>query len=300
MTPNWYRNDEKNLFFSLCLCAVTAPSLALDVPNQSQLDSNIQHTRYNAEDVVSITAYIGMASHIVLDADETVVAKHVGFQDGWSVDVEKNNLFIKPIAVKGQTVNAKGEPVERVVQPNPAQWKTNFLLVTNKRNYTFLLTVGTGTRGTRQNTFRLTFNYPLPTPTKQTVAATQQKTSLEKAREKPVQPKNWDYLMQVGKKSTQIAPIKAFDDGRFTYMTFAQNSEIPAIFIVDENDDETLVNSHVNPRDPNTLVVQRIARQWVLRLNQSVVGVTNQRFNTVRVNNQTGSTLQGVERQVTQ
>ncbi|GAL10944.1 outer membrane and periplasm component of type IV secretion of T-DNA complex [Vibrio astriarenae] len=106
--------------------------------------------------------------------------------------------------------------------------------------------------------------------------------------------------MQVGKHSRSIAPARAFDDGRFTYFTFAQNSEIPAIFIVTDSGEETLMNSHISAGDLNTIVVQRIAPQFVFRLGASVVGVTNQAFDTVWVDTQSGSTIKAVERRVKQ
>ncbi|PSU67905.1 P-type conjugative transfer protein VirB9 [Photobacterium phosphoreum] len=288
----------KITLLSLCLCTLAANSYALDVPNQSSFDSNIQFTRFNNDNVVALTAYEGMITHLILAPDEVVIAKPVGFEDGWSVETQANHVFIKPIAVKGTTTNAEGNPIETVVQPNAKQWQTNLTLVTNKRSYAFLLTLGTGQKGRVQNTFRLTFDYSAPTPPKAVTTAISKQKALVDAKKVAISPKNWQYAMQVGDNSANIAPIKAMDDGRFTYLTFAPNSEIPAIFISDEAGKESLVNTHISPDALNTVVIQRVAQQWVLRLDKAVVGVTNNGLNTVPVNTQNGTSLSTLKRTV--
>lgn len=290
----------KKSFISLCLIAMTAPVMALDIPRHSPLDTNIQYTHYQNNNVVAITAFIGMATHIVFDAGETIEQVRTGFSDGWETDPIGHHLFLKPKSATGKETyfDAEGKEViqETVITPTPWQWKTNLLVVTNKRNYTFLLSLGSGNKGQRQNTYRLTFDYPEEVAKQKALQA--EKTKLAQKLIPEVLPKNWDYMMQVGKQSRNIAPTSAFDDGRFTYLSFAQNSEIPAIFIVTENGQETLINSHINPDKPNTLVIQRIAKQLVLRLDKSVVGITNQAFDTLAVDNQSGATVNGVKRTV--
>ncbi|HHP0489072.1 TPA: P-type conjugative transfer protein VirB9, partial [Vibrio harveyi] len=60
----------KTLLLIGCLFAVSSSCFALDVPDQSRRDSNIQSTDYHNDDVVAITAYIGMSTHIVFSPDE--------------------------------------------------------------------------------------------------------------------------------------------------------------------------------------------------------------------------------------
>lgn len=283
---------------ALYLSLAALPTLALDIPDTSRRDSNIQSTDYHHDDVVAITAYIGMSTHIVFGDDEEI--KHVfsGFADGWETTPKGNHLFIKAVSAKGtQTyTDEEGNEVkeEITITPTAKDWTTNLNVVTNKRNYTFALNLGTGITGKRKNTYRLTFRYPEEEAKRQALASEQ--AQLRQKLTPDVNAKNWKYVMQVGKHSRSIAPIKAFDDGRFTYFTFAQNSDIPAIFIVTETGQETLINSHISAHDPDTLVVQRIARQWVFRLDNAVVGVTNQAFDTLSVDTTTGTTVKGVTR----
>lgn len=288
----------KTPLFALCLCMASLPVFALDIPDQSHRDSNIQATDYRHDDVVAITAYIGMSTHIVFSPDEEIEHVFTGFADGWETTPKGNHLFIKAISAKGTQsyFDEEGQEVkeEITITPTVRDWKTNLNVVTNKRNYSFALNLGYGAKGKRQNTYRLTFAYPEEEAKRKELAFEQSKLSQQLTPE--VNAKNWNYVMQVGKNSRSIAPIKAFDDGRFTYLTFAQNSEIPAIFIVTETGQETLINSHISAHDPDTIVVQRISKQWVLRLDNAVVGVTNQAFDTLSVDTRSGTTVKGVTR----
>ena len=290
----------KNMFLIACLCAIPLPVLALDVPDHSRRDSNIQATDYHHNDVVEITAYIGMSTHIVFSSDEDIQYVFTGFDSGWQTTPKGNHLFLKAISTTGKQsyLNEDGEEVieDVSISPNVREWRTNLNVVTNKRNYAFILNLGYGAKGKRKNTYRLTFAYPEEDAKRKALEIEQSK--LREKLTPEVNAKNWDYVMQVGDKSRSIAPIKAFDDGRFTYLSFAQNSEIPAMFIVTETGQETLINSHISAHSPDTIVIQRISKQLVLRLDSAVVGVTNQAFDTISVDTLSGSTVKGVQRMI--
>lgn len=293
--------------FWLLSSFVLTPCFALDIPTQSPLDSNIQYSDYQANNVVEITAYIGMATHIVFDKDEKVELVRSGFSEGWEFEQSANHLFLKAKSIVGTetVIDRSGQEViqEISIPPNIKDWKTNLIVVTNKRNYSFLLSLADGDKGRRQNTYRLSFQYPTEKVVQDKVAATKalEKEKLVKAKVAAVsaiETKNWKYVQQVGKNSRNIAPYRAWDNGRFTYLSFKKNSEIPAIFMVSETGQETLVNINIDINHPDTVIIQRIAKQFVLRLDDSVVGITNQGFNTLSVDNSTGTTINNVVREV--
>ena len=286
---------------------VLTPCFALDIPVQSPLDSNIQYSDYQADNVVEITAYIGMATHIVFDKDEKVELVRSGFSEGWEFEQSANNLFLKARSITStETVTDRsGQEVthDLVVPPTLKEWQTNLIVVTSKRNYSFILTLGGGEKGRRQNTYRLSFEYPTEKVAQDTVIAAKatEKAKLAKAKidtASQIEVKNWKYVQQVGKDSRNIAPYRAWDNGRFTFLSFKKNSEIPAIFMVSETGQETLVNINIDINHPDTVIIQRIAKQFVLRLDDSVVGITNQGFNTLSVDNSTGTTINNVVREV--
>jgi len=280
------------------LLLATPSGFCLDIPDRSPRDTHIQSTDYRADDVVALTAYTGMSTHIVFAPDEKIEHVFAGFADGWQTTPKGHHLFLKAISTTATETrfDADGKEVQKeiVVSPNARAWKTNLNVVTDKHNYSFALNLGVGAKGRRQNTYRLTFRYPEEVAKRQAMAL--KRAQLRQKLTPTVHPKNWDYLMQVGKNARNIAPMAAFDDGRFTYLRFAQNSELPAIFIETETGQETLVNAHISAERPDTLVMQRIAKQWVLRLGQAVVGVTNQAFDTLAVDNRSGTTVRGVQR----
>ena len=63
-----------------------------------------------------------------------------------------------------------------------------------------------------------------------------------------------------------------FDDGHATYFAFRQGEDYPAIFAVDADGGEAVVNSHM--RD-GYVVVDRIARGFVLRQGGEVTRIFN-------------------------
>ncbi|AAW88283.1 channel protein VirB9 (plasmid) [Aliivibrio fischeri ES114] len=290
----------------LLSCFVFTPCFALNIPVQSPLDSNIQYSTYQANNVVEVTAYIGMASHIVFDKSEKIELVQSGFSEGWEFIKNGNHLFIKARSVPStETITDHlGNVTTKEIFITPSkEWETNLIVVTSKRNYTFLLTLGKGDKGRRQNTYRLSFQYPEEKAVQDKIVAdiAVEKTKLAKAKidtHSEPEIRNWKYVQQVGKNSRNIAPYRAWDNGRFTYLSFKKNSEIPAIFMVSETGQETLVNINIDINDPDTVIIQRIAKQFVLRLDDSVVGITNKGFNTLNVNNDTGSTIKNVVREV--
>ena len=110
------------------------------------------------------------------------------------------------------------------------------------------------------------------------------------------EPRNWNYSMQIGDASANIAPTMAYDDGRFTYLKFPNNRDFPSAFLVAADKTESLVNSHIDPAVPDTLVLQRVSREMVLRLGNAVVGIYNDSFDPDGIPAEQGTTVPGVKR----
>lgn len=106
---------------------------------------------------------------------------------------------------------------------------------------------------------------------------------------------NADYSIAVGRASEDIVPQLVFDDGRFTYLQFPNNREIPAAFQVNADGSESLVNLRM---EHDYLVVDRVSRRLVLRLGQAVVSVVNESFDLDGRPPVAGTTAAGVERVV--
>ena len=90
---------------------------------------------------------------------------------------------------------------------------------------------------------------------------------------------NSSYSIAEGEGSDDIVPTLVFDDGRFTYLRFPGNREIPAVFHVLGDGSETLVNTRM---EDDLLVVDRVSRRLMLRAGSAVVGIWNDAFDLRR------------------
>ena len=105
---------------------------------------------------------------------------------------------------------------------------------------------------------------------------------------------NASYSLAIGKRSDDIVPTAVFDDGLFTYLRLPGNREIPAVFHVAADGQETLTNTRM---EADLLVVDRVSRSMRLRLGDQVVSVINEAFDLEgRSVNKPGVTVDGVER----
>jgi type IV secretion system protein VirB9 len=104
---------------------------------------------------------------------------------------------------------------------------------------------------------------------------------------------NTNYSIAEGTGSQDIVPTLIFDDGRFTYLRFPGNREVPAVFHVLGDGSETLVNARM---EDDLLVVDRVSRRLMLRAGSAVVGVWNEAFDLDGAPPGGGTTVPGVQR----
>ncbi|EWS62642.1 Type IV secretion system protein virB9 precursor [Hydrogenophaga sp. T4] len=103
---------------------------------------------------------------------------------------------------------------------------------------------------------------------------TPQQVVVERLQAKPAV-MNIQYSLAEGDGSQDIVPTLVYDDGRFTYLRFPGNREVPAVFHVLGDGSETLVNARM---EDDLLVVDRVSRQLMLRAGTAVVGIWNEAF----------------------
>jgi type IV secretion system protein VirB9 len=72
----------------------------------------------------------------------------------------------------------------------------------------------------------------------------------------------------------EIAPIRIFDDGEFTYFQFRnKNAEVPAFYTVDRQGNESIINYRTRG---DYIVVERVADKYTLRHGTDIVCVFNE------------------------
>lgn len=256
---------------------------ALSIPKTSIFDKRIAYAVYNANDVFQVNAKNGYVSVLEFGLDERIINTATGFAQGWDLIEKDNLLFIKPKAYKTQLVQQDGNNIgenqtsqEFVVDPNPNDWKTNLIVITNLNTYVFDLKLVTKNSNT---TYKLSFSYPQKElKTAKEFLEAQEQESIRTDLNKNTIPRNWDFYMKVNKGSEDISPNFAYDDGVFTYLGFDNTKTFPAVFMY-ENGKESILNTHIK-KDGNydVLVIQKIAKQILLRSGDKVVGIFNRGY----------------------
>lgn len=270
---------------TLLLIALLVPTLTLAeiTPPQGVLDPRVRVVDYSPLNVIKLVTFFGVSTHVQFADGETIKDVAIGDDLAWKVISRGNHLFLKP-----QAVNAD----------------TNVTVVTDKRTYQFALVVQA--RPAKDSTawldpnlvYSLSFNYPDDEAAK--LAASSKKDAL-KAALKEVKTKlsdaskegqNFDYWVA---GSDEISPTSARDDGRFIFLTFSNNRDMPAVYSVDNAGNEALINTNVI--DGNTIVVQRLVAKLILRKGAAVASVVNKSFNLDSgIDNTSGTVAPDVER----
>jgi P-type conjugative transfer protein VirB9 len=281
----------------LGLLVATGNAIALDVPEGSSADGRVKQIAYNEHDVVAVYSYPGIATQVVLGDGEGVLDMATGFSDGWELVSRRNIIYIKPKSLEVQGDASTGSSF---VEPEPGKWDTNLIVTTARRTYVFqlfLLASRTASKKLEYDprmAFRIQFTYPQAVAAQVAAAQARAVTADRLTAANPV--RNLNYTMKAARKSAAIAPTAAYDDGRFTYLEFPPNGELPNVYLVDEDKRESLVNTHMSG---DTLVIHRVAPKLMLRLGKQAVVVFNESYDPAGVASASGTTVPGVKRVLT-
>ena len=267
----------------LLLVMVLLPVLANAeiVPEKSPYDSRMRVIAYNRMDVVKLSTFYGVSTHVEFGENELIRDVAIGDDQAWSIVPRGNHLFIKPKATKADT---------------------NVTVVTDKHVYNFALVVqprsvkDTSAWKDPNLVYGVSFRYPeqeaakLAAEQAEKAKAIAEKRRLDQMKDKlakatkdgvdaagnqvkPLNTPNYNYWMA---GSTEISPTAARDDGRFTYLSFSNNRDMPAVYSVDAFGGEALINTSV---EGNTIIIHRVVPKLRLRKGAAVVCIRNDSFN---------------------
>ncbi|WP_165905052.1 P-type conjugative transfer protein VirB9 [Parashewanella curva] len=245
-------------FSGMTLMLFSSTSFAIETPHIGHFDRRVRHINFNPQQVVKLVGHYGFATDIAFGSGESIKQIAMGDSAAWSVTPVDNHIFIKPKA---------------------QQAITNMTVLTNRHVYQFELNASllknTYQATSRSMMFAIDFIYPDDLKAQLHLQNQQQLLDDQLNRHITPQVNNQNYFYK-GNKA--ILPVTAFDDGRFTYLKFNPKQDLPAAYTVNSDNSESLVNSHINPDFPNTIVIRRVVRRLVLRQGQLVLCLFNQSF----------------------
>jgi type IV secretion system protein VirB9 len=224
--------------------------LAVQLPRVISSEKRFRAFVYSPNEVYRYIGHYLSQSYIEFEEGEKVQTISMGDTSSWQTVVMDNKLFLKPVLSFANT---------------------NMTVMTSKRTYHFELDAVEAASVMEDDVlFYVKFMYPETVDKNIVILNTNKKRSdLPDLRNLDLY--NFDYEFS---GSENIAPTKVFDDGEFTYMEFGNrdNYELPAVYTVDSNGYEALVNYRIVE---NYLVIEQVASQLTLRSGSDIICIYN-------------------------
>ena len=237
------------LFLSIMTLTGSEANAASD-SRSLPVDHRVHVISYQPDQVYRMDGHYRYQSAIEFEADEEIRTISMGDSTAWLINPSGNRLFLKPVEQDATT---------------------NMTLLTNKRVYLFELHAREAADINDANmVFIMRFIYnnrgdefgshgyldAVPDP------------DVENDPTKY----NTSYTIS---GSDDIAPLRIFDDGEFTYFQFAdKNAEVPAFYWVADDNSEAMINYRTRG---NYIVVERVSARFTLRHGNDVVCVFNEK-----------------------
>jgi type IV secretion system protein VirB9 len=243
--------------FFICLLLGLYSAYAIRESRPTAGDSRIRVLVYSPDDVFKFTGYYGYQASIELGNGEEVTSISMGDTTSWQIVPAGSRIFLKPIEQDATT---------------------NMTLITNKRTYFFEL-YAEEAQDIRDPdmVFNIRFLYPDEEDGDSIKSFISQTNGPDMNH-----PEKYNFHYSLSGHE-DIAPIKVFDDGEFTYLQFRdKNAEIPAIFAVDEELRESMVNYRLNSDMGNMVVIEQVFKKLSVRSGKKIACLFNEAYDKYR------------------
>jgi type IV secretion system protein VirB9 len=260
-----------HVFLAILICACTAPAWAEVVPAKGKVDPRIRSAAYSGNEVYRIRGYVGYQIDLEFEPGESFTGLGAGDIEALSFVGKDNHLFLKPKALKVAT---------------------NITVLTNRRHYQFDYTALSQRPAADDDViYSLRFTYsPAAVELAADAAAKRVDTQLQEAAASRTRNDDYWYCGHA-----TLKPVAAWDDGVHTRLTFAANADLPAIFVRNDDDSESLLNFNV---DAGEVVIHRVARRFILRRGKLTGCIVNQGYVGGGTRLDSGTVTPSVERRV--
>ncbi|MFM1975552.1 MAG: hypothetical protein RL145_398 [Pseudomonadota bacterium] len=216
-------------------------------------ESRLVSHAFNPGQIIRIDGRLGVQAVITFGDDERIENVAIGDSANWQVTPNKraNLLFVKPLTARGQT---------------------NLTVVTDRYTYFFDLVANSN----RTPVYQLRFTYPEAVrpaqPSSQPNLTTEESAiALGSKADLPVDPAKLNFGWRLS-GAAKLLPSKVYDDGRATYLSWASQSDIPALFMLDDKGNEGPVNYAVRA---DVIVVDGVPPELILRSGRNKAVLTH-------------------------
>lgn len=213
-------------------------------------DSRLRAVVYSADEVYRLRGYAGYQIDLEFEPGESFTGLGSGDVEGLSFEAQTNHLFIKPKAINV---------------------RTNLTVLTTRRSYHFDYTAASAPPdpGHLDVIYVLRFLYPKSMPA-DPAAAPAADSVLAQASAARVHHVDYWYCGHAA-----LQPLAAWDDGVHTHLQFNPRTEMPALFVRNDDGTESLVNFNLQHGE---VVIHRIARQFMVRRGKLSGCIVNKDF----------------------
>ena len=244
-----------------------AAQVAVAEPSASEPgDPRIRVLPYAADEVYRLKGYVGFQIDLEFEAGETFVGLGAGDLESLTFASQGNHLFLKP---------------------RTGGVDTNITVLTTRRAYHIDYTASERRPDPpfADVIYVLRFSYPQPPAVRATDVVEHQLAQAAQTR--------WHNLRYSYRGSPELRPSSAWDDGVETRLRFSSQQELPAIFVANDDGTESLLNFNIDGGD---LIVQRVARHFILRRGRLQGCILNEGFTGSGERLQSGTVAPSVER----
>jgi len=222
-------------------------AFAVGLPRPIGGENRIKIINYTPNTVFKFLGHYEYQSIIEFALDEEIETISMGTPTPWQIVPAGNRIFLKPVE---------------------DQASTNMTVITNKRMYFFEMHAEEAT-GVSDDNLNFVIKFVYPEQINLGVTQVQQNSGPDLTR-----PEQYNFRYSISGPKSEIEPLQVFDDSEFTYFKFRDiNAEIPAIFLVDSDGNEGLVNFRVQA---GYVIVERVAQRFTLRHGSETICVFNE------------------------
>lgn len=253
-----------------CICCFAAP-LVHAQPLQAALraDPRIRVVPYRTDTIYRLRGYVGYQIDITFAPGERFVGLGVGDSKGVTFAADANHLFLKPRAV---------------------HVATNLTVLTDRRTYLFDYEAEPAPPDPSGADVIYALRFEYPTSPARSASRERRQVATDLATARSIRPRNYDYWY-CGDSS--LKPAAAWDDGVQTTLVFGAHAELPAVFALNEDGTESLVNFDVQA---GRVVVQRVTRRLIVRRGRLAGCIVDRAFTGGGERLSTGTIAPNVQR----